>query len=413
MLFTEGYRVLGFLSIFISKEVGQMEKKKTSLITNAMIWFGAGVSISEILTGTYFASLGFGKGMAAILIGHIIGCVLFCLAGIIGGKNGKSSMESAKMSFGGKGALIFPVLNIVQLVGWTSVMISSGAAAAENAYAIGMSVWSIIIGALVIVWLFVGAKNVNAVNTIALSLLFVLTIILSFVVFRGGVSTLVSGEAITFGAAVEMAVAMPLSWLPLISDYTKEAEKPVKASVVSSVVYFIISCWMYVIGMGMALFTNETDIAVIMVKAGLGIAGLIIVIFSTVTTTFLDVYSAGISSGSLSSKINQQAAAVIVCVIGTLLAIFTQTNYFESFLYFIGSVFAPMIAVQIVDWFIFKNDSSDKGVNIINLVVWAVGFVLYRISMNFDIILGNTFPVMLITGIICFIANKVWRSKNV
>lgn len=413
MLFTEGYRVLGFLSIFISKEVGQMEKKKTSLITNAMIWFGAGVSISEILTGTYFASLGFGKGMAAILIGHIIGCVLFCLAGIIGGKNGKSSMESAKMSFGGKGALIFPVLNIVQLVGWTSVMISSGAAAAENAYAIGMSVWSIIIGVLVIVWLFVGAKNVNAVNTIALSLLFVLTIILSFVVFRGGVSTLVSGEAITFGAAVEMAVAMPLSWLPLISDYTKEAEKPVKASVVSSVVYFIISCWMYVIGMGMALFTNETDIAVIMVKAGLGIAGLIIVIFSTVTTTFLDVYSAGISSGSLSSKINQQAAAVIVCVIGTLLAIFTQTNYFESFLYFIGSVFAPMIAVQIVDWFMFKNDSSDKGVNIINLVVWAVGFVLYRISMNFDIILGNTFPVMLITGIICFIANKVWRSKNV
>lgn len=413
MLFTEGYRVLGFLSIFISKEVGQMEKKKTSLITNAMIWFGAGVSISEILTGTYFASLGFGKGMAAILIGHIIGCVLFCLAGIIGGKNGKSSMESAKMSFGGKGALIFPVLNIVQLVGWTSVMISSGAAAAENAYAIGMSVWSIIIGVLVIVWLFVGAKNVNAVNTIALSLLFVLTIILSFVVFRGGVSTLVSGEAITFGAAVEMAVAMPLSWLPLISDYTKEAEKPVKASVVSSVVYFIISCWMYVIGMGMALFTNETDIAVIMVKAGLGIAGLIIVIFSTVTTTFLDVYSAGISSGSLSSKINQQAAAVIVCIIGTLLAIFTQTNYFESFLYFIGSVFAPMIAVQIVDWFMFKNDSSDKGANIINLVVWAVGFVLYRISMNFDIILGNTFPVMLITGIICFIANKVWRSKNV
>lgn len=404
---------MGFLSIFISKEVGQMEKKKTSLITNAMIWFGAGVSISEILTGTYFASLGFGKGMAAILIGHIIGCVLFCLAGIIGGKNGKSSMESAKMSFGGKGALIFPVLNIVQLVGWTSVMISSGAAAAENVYAIGMSVWSIIIGVLVIVWLFVGAKNVNAVNTIALSLLFVLTIILSFVVFRGGVSTLVSGEAITFGAAVEMAVAMPLSWLPLISDYTKEAEKPVKASVVSSVVYFIISCWMYVIGMGMALFTNETDIAVIMVRAGLGIAGLIIVIFSTVTTTFLDVYSAGISSGSLSSKINQQAAAVIVCIIGTLLAIFTQTNYFESFLYFIGSVFAPMIAVQIVDWFMFKNDSSDKGVNIINLVVWAVGFVLYRISMNFDIILGNTFPVMLITGIICFIANKVWRSKNV
>ena len=49
-------------------------EKKTSLFENGLIWFGAGVSIAEILTGTYFSSLGFGKGLAAILIGHVIGC---------------------------------------------------------------------------------------------------------------------------------------------------------------------------------------------------------------------------------------------------------------------------------------------------------------------------------------------------
>ena len=101
-------------------------------------------------------------------------------------------------------------------------------------------------------------------------------------------------EAMSFGAAVELAVAMPLSWLPLISDYTREAEEPVKATAVSAVVYGIISCWMYVIGMGAAIYTGEYDIAQIMVKAGLGIAGLLIIVFSTVTTTFLDAYSAGI-----------------------------------------------------------------------------------------------------------------------
>ena len=63
-------------------------------------------------------------------------------------------------------------------------------------------------------------------------------------------------------------------------------------------VYGIVSCCMYVIGMGASIFTGENDIAQILMKAGLGIAGLLIVVFSTVTTTFLDAYSAGISSES-------------------------------------------------------------------------------------------------------------------
>ena len=51
-------------------------EKKTSLFDNGLIWFGAGVSLAEILTGTYFSTLGFGRGLAAILLGHVIGCVL-------------------------------------------------------------------------------------------------------------------------------------------------------------------------------------------------------------------------------------------------------------------------------------------------------------------------------------------------
>ena len=122
----------------------------------------------------------------------------------------------------------------------------------------------------------------------------------------------------SFGAAVELSVAMPLSWLPLISDYTREAKEPVKATAVSSIVYGLVSCWMYVIGMGAAIYTGESDIAQIMVKAGLGIAGLLIIVFSTVTTTFLDAYSAGISSESVFSKINGKYAAIAVTVIGTI-----------------------------------------------------------------------------------------------
>ena len=387
-----------------------MEERRTSVFENGLIWFGAAVSIAEILTGTYFAPLGFTKGLLAILLGHIIGCAMLFFAGLIGGKVRKSAMETAKMSFGSKGALLFSVLNIIQLVGWTAIMIYDGALAVNGIFDIGNWIWCIVIGALIILWIMIGIKNLGKVNTVAMAALFLLTIVLSFVIFGKGTMQNISGDGMTFGAAVELSVAMPLSWLPLISDYTREAKKPVKATAVSAITYGIVSLWMYVIGMGAAIFTGESDIAQIMVKAGLGIAGLLIIVFSTVTTTFLDAYSAGVSSESLSSKISGKWVAVAVTVIGAVGAIFLPLTDITDFLYFIGSVFAPMIAIQIADFFILKQNKETSAFSIQNLIIWLIGFVIYRLLMHIDIVVGNTLPDMLITIVICVAVSKI-RSK--
>lgn len=388
-----------------------MEEKRTSVFENGLIWFGAAVSIAEILTGTYIAPLGFKKGLLAVIIGHVIGCSMLFAAGLIGGKTRKSSMETSKMSFGDKGGLLFSVLNIVQLIGWTGIMIYDGAAAADSIFAVGKWVWCAVIGGLIILWIVIGIENLGKVNTVAMTSLFLLTIILSFVIFGKGTIHSVGGDSLTFGAAVELSVAMPLSWLPLISDYTREAKKPVKATLVSAVVYGVISCWMYIIGMGAAIFTEESDIAKIMVKAGLGIAGLLIIVFSTVTTTFLDAYSAGISSESLSKKINGKLVGVIVTVIGAIAAIFLPLYDITDFLYLIGSVFAPMIAVQIGDFFILKQDKK-KAFRVENLIVWFIGFVIYRLLMTVDFPLGNTLPDMVITVVLCVVVGKIFGKKK-
>lgn len=384
-----------------------MNGKKTSLFENGLIWFGAAVSIAEIITGTYFAPLGFTKGLAAIIIGHIIGCAMLFLAGVNGGKVRKSAMETVKMSFGEKGSYLFAVLNIVQLIGWTGIMIYDGAIAAGGLWDIGQSIWALVIGLLIVLWIFIGIKNLGKLNTVAMAGLFILTIVLSFVIFKDGTPSVFSGEAMSFGAAVELSVAMPLSWLPLISDYTREAEKPIKATAVSAVVYGIVSCWMYLIGMGAAIFTGEYDIAQIMLKSGLGIAGLIIIVLSTVTTTFLDAYSAGVSGETLSAKLKSKWSAIAVTVIGTVGAMIYPMDNITNFLYFIGSVFAPMIAIQIADFFVLKKDRGASSVNIRNIVIWIIGFVLYRMLMNTDMIIGNTLPDMLITILICILVEKV------
>ena len=389
-----------------------METKRTSIFENGLIWFGAGVSIAEILTGTYLAPLGFSKGLMAIILGHIIGCLMLFLAGVIGGKARRSAMETVKMSFGQKGSLLFSVLNVLQLVGWTAIMIYDGALAADGVVTAGRWIWCLVIGALIILWIMIGITNLGKVNVFAMTALFILTLILCKVIFfNGGVVGMAADDIMTFGAAVELSVAMPLSWLPLISDYTREAKEPVKATAASAIVYGVVSSWMYVIGMGAAIYTGEYDIAQIMLKAGLGIVGLLIIIFSTVTTTFLDAWSAGISSESIVAKLKGKHVAVAVTVIGTIAAIVYPMDNITDFLYLIGSVFAPMIAIQIADFFILKKDTSEREVNVANLVVWVVGFVAYRYLMNVDIPVGNTLPDMVITIVLCIIVSTL-TGKN-
>lgn len=395
-------------------------EKKTSVWANGLIWFGAAVSIAEIYTGSLLAPLGLAKGLAAIVIGHAIGCLLLYLAGLIGAQTGRSAMETVKMSFGQYGSVLFAVLNILQLVGWTAIMIISGAKAVNViagpiAGNNGEWLWCAVIAVFIIVWILIGVRNLTRLNMVAMGALFVLTVVLSFMVFGSGQGASAAGS-LSFSEAVELSVAMPLSWLPLISDYTRFARKPKAATAASAGVYFLASCWMYIIGLGAALFTGQTDIALIFLQAGLGFAGVLIIIFSTVTTTFMDAYSAGVSAVSIFSRLKEKPTAITVCILGALLAAFTPIERYQDFLYLIGSVFAPMIAILVVDAFWLKRDRFGQKLSLSNLLLWAVGFVIYRLFLQGGVpegmaLFGITLPVMLITMILSYIAAKLVKQK--
>lgn len=386
------------------------EKQGTTVFGSALIWFGAAVSIAEILTGSLIAPLGFLKGATAVVIGHTIGCIPLYLAGLIGAETGKSAMETVKMSFGKRGSIFFSVLNVTQLVGWTAVMIIAGGRAValiaeKYTGTYSPSFWCTVIGLLIIVWVEIGIKNLGKINIVTMTALFSLTVLLSLIVFRGQPAGTAIGS-ISFGSAVELSAAMPLSWLPLISDYTHNSSNPRKAALVSVLVYFAGSTWMYMIGLGAAIFTGESDIAKIMLGAGLGIAAVFIIVISTVTTTFLDVYSAGVSFSSITNCISTRTTAVIACIAGTGLAVFTPIEQYENFLFLIGSVFAPMISILITDFFILKKDHFSQSLSISNFILWMAGFLIYRVFMAMETVVGNTLPVMAVVIIFATMAGK-------
>ncbi|WP_251574603.1 putative hydroxymethylpyrimidine transporter CytX [Limosilactobacillus agrestimuris] len=384
---------------------------RTSLFENGMIWCGAGISIAEILTGTYLAPLGMTKGIIAIILGHLIGCSLLFLSGVIGGQLRISAMESVKLSFGQIGALFFALLNVLQLVGWTGIMIYDGSLAADGLWQLGQPTWCLLIGILIILWLVIGIRRLKWLNLIALAALLLLTVGLCYLIFTEPHVDSRFGN-LSFGQGLELAVSMPLSWLPLISDYTSVAQEPAQASGVSAVTYGVISCWMAIVGLGATLLTGETNIAKIMLDAGVGLGGLAIVLLSTVTTTFMDAYSAGVSAQTLKVKWSSRSTAILVTVFGVLGAIILPMDNFSNFLYIIGSVFTPMITIQIMDRFVFHFDNRDQRINWRNFNLWLIGFIVYRCLMLIDLPVGNTLPDVMIVMLLVWLVERKRKSTT-
>ena len=184
----------------------------------AMIWFGAALSIAEIMTGTYLAPLGLTQGLYAIILGHIIGGILLFGAGLIGGRLRQGSMNTTAFSFGPLGAKGFAFLNMIQLIGWTSIMIYDAMLALQELAPLSPMIWTIAIGALVILWLFIGLHNTGYIQAIVSVLLLGLTLYMGVHMISQwpSDSSFMTNGNMSFIAALELSIAMPLSWLPLI-----------------------------------------------------------------------------------------------------------------------------------------------------------------------------------------------------
>lgn len=392
--------------------------EKLGFWTLSFLWFGAAVSIAEILTGGLIAPLGLKTGVLVILMGHLIGTTLLILGGVIGFREKVPAITSTNISFGVYGTYLFSLLNVLQLIGWTAVMIR---AAATSINLITKSLWSfdnvlvsmIFIAVLTGLWIWFGREGMKKLNNAAVILLLGLTIVLATVIFKDKtIFSKVGNGTMSFGGALELNVVMPLSWLPLIADYTRFSKSERSATCGSFLGYFLGSSWMFIIGLGAAIVSNNPDPSAMMLAANLGLTALGIVVLSTVTTTFLDVYSAGVSFLNIIPKLNEKNVGIAMTVIGTLVAIVFPMENYEGFLYAIGSVFAPLFAILITDYFVIKKNTKVQDHILLNwgaILIWIIGVALYYSFIKFDFVIGATAPVMIITGLIY---GLTWRWTN-
>ena len=384
-------------------------EKRTGLFASGIIWFGVAISVSEIEAGIEIGAMAKVPLWLPLILGHLLGGVLLFFVGLIGARLRVNAMETTTSTFGRYGSKFFAALNLFQLMAWVAVLNAQGALAlAGLSLPISFPLTCVILAALIGIWVFVGLKRSANVTTAVMAVLAVLLVVLSCKLIGVGVpaATTSAGAAATLGFwnIFEISIAMPISWLPVISDYTRDVEKPVKATLVSAAAYTVASLWMYILGVMIAHIGNGCDIAHAILLAGLGVPGIVIVVLSTVTTNFLAANSAGESAKAIVGSINPKVAGVVVSALSAAIAISGIMDHYISFLYMIASVFAPMAAVLLVSFFLAKRNGEGLGFWLWNLFAWLVGFGTYQVAERLDsVFLGPTLLSVVVSALISYI----------
>lgn len=376
-----------------------------------LLWLGAAISIAEIVTGTLLAPLGWQLGLLAILVGHVIGCGLFLLpAAYLSATQHQSAIGVTQGVFGPWGVRLFSLLNALQLLGWTAVMIVNAQAAMNGIsghllHYRSALVMASIVAVLIIIWLLLDHQWLFRINNLVVILLAVgMLLMMGGIVAQGHVHALTGGQ-LSFGSAVELNVTMALSWLPLIGDYTQKATQPWRTSLVSVGGYFIGSVAMFAIGLWTVVLTGKTDFTAVLAQSKWGLIALLVIVFSTVTTTFMDAYSAATNLNNLFGRGHVNRWGIGVTIVGWGLALGVSMTYYQSFLYAIGAIFAPLFAILVVSVFILHRRLAWGW----NFAWWLVGTLGYSWLQRLDFIGGTTLLLLVLLGAAVYLTGRVTR----
>jgi NCS1 family nucleobase:cation symporter-1 len=360
------------------------------------LWFSLGIGLLVLQAGAFLVpGLSLGAALAAILAGSVLGVLLLAAAGVVGADTGLSAIGSLRPALGARGAAIPAVLNAVQLTGWGAfeiiAMRDSADALAKQTTSLAVlgpvsfvrrflrawGLWLLLAGAGWLTWRLLADHDLAALFA------------------RPG-----TGE-MSFGAGVDLVVAMPLSWLPLIADYTRFGRTPRGMFRGSAAGYLLANVWFMGLGAAYALAAGggEGLLLSALAASGGGIALLLIVIDET-DNTFADIHSAAVSTATL-VRTRPNRLALGFGALCTLIALFAPLARYEGFLLLIGSVFAPLFGVLLADHFIVRRRrSADAGpaLNLAGLLAWAMGVGAYQGFSRLAPEIGATLPAFVIAA---------------
>ncbi|MBD8600433.1 putative hydroxymethylpyrimidine transporter CytX [Pseudomonas sp. CFBP 8772] len=395
------------------------------------LWFSLGIGLMVLQTGALLASgLGMSGSVLAILLGTLVGVLLLAAVGVVGSDTGLSSMAALKLSLGSKGAGVPAILNLLQLVGWGSFeiivmrdaasLLGAGAFSEGSLWASPM-LWTFVFGALATLLAVSGplAFVRQILRKWGIWLLLAACAWLTFNLLSKADLTVLWSRAgdgsMPFAVGFDIAIAMPLSWLPLIADYSRFGKRATGVFGGTALGFFIGNFWLMSLGVAYTLAfapSGEANALLLaLAGAGMGIP-LLLILLDESENAFADIHSAAVSSGILlKAKVEHLSLAIgIIC---TLIACFAPLAQYQNFLLMIASVFAPLFGVVLVDHFILRrrrHGIATTGLRWMTLIAWIGGIGTYHLLANLYPDIGATLPALVVAGMLQLVLSKAISS---
>ncbi|HLA47147.1 MAG TPA: cytosine permease [Thermoplasmata archaeon] len=390
------------------------DQRRLRAIDLGVLWFSLGVGLLVLFAGALLVFLGLSlfEVLWVSILGSVIGSLMLAAAGLTGSRHGVPTMVSLRPVLGRKASWIPSGINSLQLVGWASFefMIMGIALSLVSGPLLGSAtvyVWIAVLAVWVTLLALGGPLLVirKWLERFAVWLVVASTIWLTYLVvthpgFLTNFFAVPSAGTRNLGVGLDLVIAMPISWWPLVSDYNRFARRPRDSFAGTFLGYTLSNSWFYFLGAAILVVFGLADqsagpVAFVQAIVGtvLGSLVLLLIIVDETDNAFANVYSTAVSAQNIAPRASQRrlviGTALIAFVVGSAIASEWQVfaALYEGFLLFVGGVFVPLLGVLIADQWVRQRyeaaEFADRApaVKGIALVSWIFGIATY-VSVN-------------------------------
>ncbi|ULR90650.1 purine-cytosine permease family protein [Comamonas sp. B21-038] len=388
----------------------------------ASLWFSLGVGLLVMQVGAYLMpALSTQQALMAIIGGSVVGAGLLAWVGKIGCDTGLSSAALIHHVYGRHFAKLPVLLNIVQLLGWGAfelvVMRESTVAIGRQAGGMQAAYWpwlaTLLWGGLLVALMTGSMVRLvrQLISRIALPLVVLSLLWLSWqfvgMAVQQGLPALWSrpgAGGMGVMPALDLVVAMPISWLPLVADYARYGRDGHSALAGTWIGFGIANIWCYALGVLVALVLPSTDLVAALLLAQGGLIALSLVLLDEVDNAYGDAYSGAVSAHSLLPRWGVRGWGIAMAVASTALAVVLPMHSLEPFLLTLSSIFVPLFGVILgrLSWGGYQPGNAQAAVHLLPLALWLGGIALYHGLAAWAPQAGSALPTLALTFVLAF-----------
>ncbi|OOG54268.1 cytosine permease [Polaromonas sp. C04] len=388
---------------------------------HASLWFSLGVGLLVIQVGAYLVpAVGTRDAMLAVVLGSLVGAGLLAWTAKIGCDSGLSSAGLMHATYGSFFARLPVLLNIVQLIGWTTfeLVIMRDGTAAIGKQTLGFALdgpagvlgttllWGAVLTALMagsmirLVRRFVARFGLPLVIA---SLLWLTWQFAGQLQSRGFAAIWARPGDGSMGmlSALDLVIAMPVSWLPLVADYARHGRSGRSALGGTWLGYAVANIWCYALGVLVASVAQPGDnlVGALLLAQG-GLIALSLILIDEIDNAYGDVYSGSVSAHSLKPSWSIRRWGLLLALLCTALALVLPMHSLEPFLLTLSSVFVPLYGVILGRLGLRKRPElapSPRKIDVTAAVLWLAGIAIYHATAAWAPQWGSALPTLALT----------------